>query len=109
MESALPTAKASSTILAPEEVFAPNASELRSKSEMTPAEKQAARTRERKKKKKQRDLLEKSVDKFAKTKGHKGVKQQKEEALKSIVKSGKGVTVVGKKSQDLKGKRSSKS
>ena len=108
MESALPTAKASSTILAPEEVFAPNASELRSKGEMTPAEKQAARTKERKKKKKQRDLLEKSVDKFAKTKGRKGVKQQKEEALKSIVKSGKGVTVVGKKSQDLKGKKSSK-
>lgn len=99
MESALPTAKATSTILAPEEVFTPNASELRAKSEMTPAEKKAAHLKERKKKKKQRDLLEKSVDKFAR---RKGVKKQKEEALKSVVKSGKGVTVVGKKSQEVK-------
>lgn len=52
-------------------------------------------------KKKARDVLEKSVDKFAKTRGIGGVKKQKEEALKSLVKSGKGVTVVGKKSKDL--------
>ena len=37
------------------------------------------------------------MDKFAKMKGISGVKKQKEAALKSIVKNGKGVTVVGKK------------
>ena len=38
------------------------------------------------------------------------VKKQKEEAMKSVVKSGKGVTVIGKKSQDLKkGKKPRKS
>ena len=58
--------------------------------------------KERKKRKKQRQSLEKSVDKFAKPKSSKGTKQEKEDALKSLVKSGKGVTVIGKKSQDLK-------
>lgn len=100
----MPTAKATSTILAPEEVFASNPSDLRAKSELTPAEKQALRAKERRKKKKQRDILERSVDKFAKANGVRGVKKQKEAALKSVVKSGKGVTVIGKKSQELKGK-----
>lgn len=75
---------------------------------MTPAEKRAVRSKERKKKKKQRDALEKSVDKFAKMKSGKGVKKEKEEALKSVVKNGKGVTVIGKKSQDLKAKKPSR-
>ena len=110
LESALPTAKATSTILAPEEVFAANAADMRSKSELTPAEKQALRAKERKKRKKQRDMLDKSVDKFAKAKGARSVKKQKEEAMKSVVKSGRGVTVIGKKSQDLKkGKKPRKS
>ena len=81
LESALPTAKATSTILAPEEVFAPNAADMRSKSELTPAEKQALRAKERKKRKKQRDMLDKSVDKFAKAKGARSVKKQKQERL----------------------------
>ena len=55
--------------------------------------------KERKKRKKQRDALEKSVDKFAKVHGAKGTKQQKDAALKSLIKSGKGVTVIGKESQ----------
>ena len=55
-------------------------------------------------------MLDKSVDKFAKAKGARSVKKQKEEAMKSVVKSGKGVTVIGKKSQDLKkGKKPRKS
>ena len=50
--------------------------------------------------------MEKSVDKFAKANRVKGVKKQKEDAMKSLVKTGKGVTVIGKKGQELKkGKR----
>lgn len=108
LESALPTAQASTTVLAPEEVFATSSSDLVSKQELTPAQKQALRLKERKKRKKQRDALEKSVDKFAKSKGAKGTKQQKDAALRSLVKSGKGVTVIGKESQNLK-RRSVKS
>ena len=103
----MPTAKATSTILAPEEVFTPSASDLRSKSEFTPAEKQALRVKERKRRKKQRDTLDKGVDKLAKMNGIKSVKKQKEAALKSVVKNGKGVTVIGKKSQEEKGKKKS--
>lgn len=58
--------------------------------------------KERKKRKKQREMLETTVDKFAKSKGMKSVKKQKEAALKSVVKTGKGVTVIGKKSQSMK-------
>ncbi|KAL0571527.1 U3 snoRNP protein [Marasmius crinis-equi] len=106
MESALPTTQSASTMLAPEEVFAPAASDLRAKSEMTSAEKQALRRKQRKDRKKSRDLLDKNVDKYAKAKKGGSVKKQKEEALKSVVKAGKGVTVIGKKSKDLaKGKK----
>ncbi|PPQ88642.1 hypothetical protein CVT25_010218 [Psilocybe cyanescens] len=97
LESALPTSKSTSTMLAPEEVFAASASSLRARSELTTAEKRSQRSRERKIKKRQRDSLEKSVDKFAKPRGIGGVKKQKQAALESVVKHGKGVTVVGKK------------
>ena len=76
----------------------PSTSELRSKSELTPAEKRAFHNKQKKAKKKARDVLEKSVDKYAKANGAGGVKKQKEAALKNIVKTGKGVTVIGKKS-----------
>lgn len=92
----MPTASASSTTLAPEEVYAAESSNFISKEELTPAQKQALRQKERKKRKKQRDAIEKGVDKFARMKKAKGAKQQKDEALKSLVKSGKGVTVIGK-------------
>ncbi|KAF7964949.1 hypothetical protein HWV62_1448 [Athelia sp. TMB] len=106
LESALPTTKSTSTMLAPEEVFAPSPSDLRSRTEMTPAEKRALRGKERKSRKKQRDALDKSVDKFAtKVKGIGGVKRQKAEALRGVVKNGKGVTVVGKKSKDILAKK----
>ncbi len=97
LESALPTTKSTSTMLAPEEIFAPSSSDLRALSELTPAQKRSLRNKEKKFRKKARDTLEKGVDKFAKTKGISGVKKQKEAALKSIVKNGKGITVVGKK------------
>lgn len=88
-------------MLAPEEVLAPtSSSDVRARSELTPSEKRARRTKDRKTKKKMRDALNKTVDKYAKAKAtsnKKGnVRQEKEAALKSLVKSGKGVTVVGK-------------
>lgn len=105
MESALPTTQSVSTMLAPEEVFAPSSSTLRARSELTPAEKQSLRRKERKAKKKTRDALNLSTDKYARA--HKGgsLKKQKEDALKSVVKAGKGVTVVGKKKKDILGKK----
>lgn len=45
------------------------------------------------------------MDKYAKIKG---VKKQKQAALEGIVKTGKGVTVVGKKNKDILGKKGSK-
>ncbi|CAA7266467.1 unnamed protein product [Cyclocybe aegerita] len=97
LESALPTSKATTTMLAPEEVFSASSSALQARSELTPAEKRTLRTKERKQKKRQRDTLDRSVDKFAKARSIGGVKKQKQAALDSIVKHGKGVTVVGKK------------
>ncbi|KAF8168067.1 U3 small nucleolar ribonucleoprotein complex, subunit Mpp10 [Crassisporium funariophilum] len=97
LESALPTTKSTATMLAPEEVFSSSSSSLRARSELSPAEKRSLRTKDRKTKKRQRDALDKSVDKFAKAKSIGGVKRQKQAALESVVKHGKGVTVVGKK------------
>jgi U3 small nucleolar RNA-associated protein MPP10 len=92
-------------MLAPEEIFATTSSLQRARSELTPVEKRALRTKERKARQRQRDALNKSVDKYAKTTGHRSVTRQKEAALKSIVKHGKGVTVVGKKiAKDKKSK-----
>jgi U3 small nucleolar RNA-associated protein MPP10 len=62
---------------------------------MTTAEKKAARLKGRKEKKRARDALNVAVDKQAKL----SRKRQKEAALKSVVKKGKGVTVVGKESK----------
>ncbi|KAK0478470.1 U3 small nucleolar ribonucleoprotein complex, subunit Mpp10 [Armillaria novae-zelandiae] len=107
LESALPTTESTATMLAPEEVFASSPADLRSRSEMTPSEKQALRAKERKARKKRRDQLNTAVDKYAKTKG--SIKSQKKDALETAVKSGKGVTVVGKQRKDiLRGKESKK-
>lgn len=105
LESALPTTMATTTMLAPEEVFTPSASDLQARSELTPAQKRALHNKEKKAKKKQRDALEKSVDKFAGAGKRSSVKKQKEAALNSVVKTGKGVTVIGKKSKDLGAKK----
>ncbi|KAJ7103497.1 U3 small nucleolar ribonucleoprotein complex, subunit Mpp10 [Mycena belliarum] len=96
MESALPTTKSATSMLAPEEVFSASSSDPRARSELTPAEKRALRGKERKAKMKRRDTLNNSVDKYAKLKGIGGIKKQKQAALASVVKTGKGVTVVGK-------------
>ena len=84
-------------MLAPEEIFATSSSLQRARSELNPAEKRALRMRERKIRQRQHIVLSKSVDKYAKATGLGSVKRQKEEALKSVVKHGKGVTFVGKK------------
>ena len=88
-------------MLAPEEVFSASSSSQRARNELTPVEKRTLRTKERKTKKRQRDALEKSVDKFARGKGLGSIKKQKQAARDSIVKHGKGVTVVGKKNSTI--------
>jgi U3 small nucleolar RNA-associated protein MPP10 len=90
-------------MLAPEEVFSPSSSDMRARSELTPAEKRAVRNKDKKRKRKMRDTLDHAAGSGnSKTpRGAKSVKQQKEEALKSVVKSGRGVTVIGKKSKDV--------
>ncbi|KIY71598.1 Mpp10 protein [Cylindrobasidium torrendii FP15055 ss-10] len=98
-ESALPTAQSSASMLAPEEVHKPEAADLKSRSEMTPEEKRALHNKTKKANKKRKEQLNGAVDKYAKPKG--SVKQQKEDALKSVVKNGKGVTVVGKQKKDI--------
>lgn len=103
MESALPTAKSATSMLAPEEIFSAETSQPRARTELTPVEKRALRAKERKAKRKQRDLLDKTVDKVAKPRG--SVKKQKQAALESLVKHGKGVTVVGKAAKDIQSKR----
>ncbi|KAG8931489.1 hypothetical protein FRC02_002668 [Tulasnella sp. 418] len=101
LESALPTAVSTGTLLAPEEVFAHDVAATRSKSELTPTENKALRSKRKKFKKKQRQALDMAVDKFARknapgNKQPKTAKEAKDMALESLVKSGKGVTVVGK-------------
>ena len=97
LELALPTSQTASTMLAPEEVSAPSSRAPRSRSEMTPAEKRAE-SNKRKKQRRTREQLNKGVDAHSRVEG---VKRQKEDALKSLVKSGKGVTVIGKKDKGL--------
>ncbi|TFK77068.1 Mpp10 protein [Pluteus cervinus] len=103
MESALPTTMSAKTMLAPEEVFTSSSTDLRAKSEMTPREKKVLHNKQRKAKSKARHQLEKNVDKFAKSKKV-STKKQKDAALASVVKSGRGVTVVGKRSVSKKNK-----
>ncbi|PIL31997.1 hypothetical protein GSI_06701 [Ganoderma sinense ZZ0214-1] len=106
LESALPTTKATSSMLAPEEVYAPASNDLRARGELTPTEKRAMRNKQKKANRKARDAVQKSVQNFGRPKGVGDVKRQKEAALKTLVKSGKGVTVVGRKNKELaEGKR----
>jgi U3 small nucleolar RNA-associated protein MPP10 len=104
LESTLPTSKSTSSMLAPEEIFKTASSDPRARSELTPTEKRSLRAKERKARSKTRDTL-KSVDEYAKMKG---IKKQKDAALKNVVKSGKGVTVVGKKASDVLNRKSAK-
>lgn len=94
MESALPPTSAATTLLAPEEMFAPpTASSLVARSELTPEQAQAARGKRKRDKKTERRKLGDLAELYGKKKG---VKAEKERALQDLVKTGKGVTVVGK-------------
>jgi U3 small nucleolar RNA-associated protein MPP10 len=83
-------------MLAPEEIYERSSADPRARGELSPKEKRTTRNKLKRSKRKARDALESSVDKFSKTKRSGGIKAQKSAALRSIVKSGKGVTVVGK-------------
>jgi U3 small nucleolar RNA-associated protein MPP10 len=87
LESALPTASSTATLLAPEEVYAPTQAQLVAKSEMTPSQKKAARVKARK----ARQTTQKSIQKY----GGGSAKNQKERAMNSLI-GKRGVTVVGK-------------
>lgn len=96
MESALPSTSAASTMLAPEELFAPpTSSSLVARTELTPEEKQKARTKTRKAKQSERKSLAMMAELYGK-KSKGGAKAEKERALRGLVKTGKGVTIVGK-------------
>jgi len=84
-------------MLAPEEIYERPSADPRARGELSPKEKRAARNKLKRTKKRARDALDSSVDKFTRTKRPGGIKAQKSAALRSVVKSGKGVTVVGKK------------
>ena len=110
LESAIPSTSAATTLLAPEELFAPpTASSAVARSELTPEEAHAARTKRRKAKQGDRKRLEEMADLYGKkqggSKGRGGVRGEKERALQGLVKSGKGVTVVGKGGQNEARKR----
>lgn len=104
LESALPTTTSATMMLTPEEVYAPRTLTSQTKNELSPAEKKALFNKNRKLRKKTRDQLAKSVDKFARTKKI-STKKQKEAALSNIIKSSKGITVIGKESVEKVGKK----
>ena len=90
MESALPTAASSSTLLAPEEVYAPaQKGTLTSKAELTPSQKKAARQKARKEK----QVTMESIKKYGGQTGN--TKKAKERAMNSLI-GKRGVTVIGK-------------
>lgn len=113
METALPPTLRATHLLAPEEVFTPpTAGELRSRSEMTPAEKRAARGKDKRRRRKDFAIIEgvrAAAELTGGGRGKKGEKSAKDAALRSLVKEGKGVTVIGKgtegKAFDKKGIR----
>jgi U3 small nucleolar RNA-associated protein MPP10 len=93
LESALPPTLRASTLLAPEEVFnPPSAADLVASSELTPGEKRARHGKDKKRRRKHRDQLE-AMEGMSGQSGRKrvGTRQAKDEALKTLVKEGKGV------------------
>ena len=100
-------------MLAPEEIYEPCSTAPCARGELSPKEKRAARNKRKRANKRARDTLDNSVDKFAKTKRPGGIRAQKSAALRSLVKTGKGVTVVGKakkgeRERNVNGRRTSR-
>jgi U3 small nucleolar RNA-associated protein MPP10 len=104
MESALPPTSAATTMLAPEEMFAPpSSSSLVANTELTPEEKQKQRGKHRKAKQALNQRLEGMAELYGKKKESK--KAEKDKALQGLVRTGKGVTVVGKGDKEVRKKR----
>ena len=74
----------------------PTARDLLARSEQTPEEAHAARSKRRREKKAERAKLGDMAELYGKKRPHGGVKGEKERALAGLVKTGKGVTVLGK-------------
>jgi U3 small nucleolar RNA-associated protein MPP10 len=92
LESALPTGASTSTLLAPEEIFAPQQrGTLTSKAEMTPSQKKAERLRARKAK----QVTMQAIQKYGGNGGGKSASKQKDRAMNSLI-GKRGVTVIGK-------------
>ena len=102
MEDALPTTSTTSTLLAPEEVYAQDAyAANQDKSDMTPAQKRALHQKGRQQRKK-------NADKVDKLSGANSNAAAKEKARKDLIGT-RGVSVIGKdgrKQKDVKGKGS---
>lgn len=110
LESALPTSMSTSTLLAPEETFAFDPRAATSKTEMSPGEKKALRAKVKHERKAQGQAINGAVVKFSNSAGGsataaaglkngkhpRNAREAKDAALDSLVKTGKGVTVVGK-------------
>lgn len=91
-------------MLAPEELYQPRTTALVARSELTPEEAQRAREKKRKSKKQERKHLGEMAELYGTKKsgpGKGGAKGEKERALQGLVKSGKGVTVVGKGDKEV--------
>ena len=96
--------------MAPEEVFAHDRRATKARTEMTPADKRTLQSKLKQERKKRSQILGSAVVKFGGggsssgsasaaagyAKQPKSVKEAKDMALESLVKTGKGVTVVGK-------------
>ncbi|KAG9030404.1 hypothetical protein FRB95_003962 [Tulasnella sp. JGI-2019a] len=115
LESALPTSVSTSTLLAPQEVFAYDVRATKSKTELTPEEKKNIRDKIKKTGKRNRVIINSALTNVTMTNGSekvggsasaaagfgkkqppKTVREAKGMALDSLVKNGKGVMVVGK-------------
>lgn len=123
LESALPTAASTSTLLAPQEVFAFDVRATKSKTELTPGEKKKIRGKVKKSGKRNSVMINDALTKVTMVGGKgkknawgatgfggknhapKTVKEAKGVALDSLVKTGRGVTVVGKEHVGVKARK----
>lgn len=93
LESALPTATATSTLLAPEEIYSSEGKAIANSKELTPAEKRKARAKRRK----QKAAMAKKNTKLsgeAATPRQRKDRKDKAQAMKEL-KNKKGVTIAG--------------
>lgn len=106
VESALPTTHATSTLLAPEEVYSaktdaarPNGALAIDAADLTPAQKKAQRQKSRQERKARAEKAERILAARDRKKGVRGEKDAAERKLVGV----KGVTVIGKGGKGAKG------